>query len=154
CDGHLLHGLMHPEMGHVPVRHDRQRDPFEGACPFHGDCLEGLASGPAISQRWGRSAQELEPHHPAWQLEAEYLAQGLASFVCVLSPRRLILGGGVMQQAHLFPMVRRELLRQLNGYIRVPAIVERVDEYVVPPGLGSRAGIAGALALAARALEQ
>lgn len=152
-EGQLLHGLMHPEMGHVPVRRDPARDPFEGACPFHGDCLEGLASGPAISQRWGRAAQDLEPHHPGWKLEAEYLAQGLASFIYVLSPRRLILGGGVMQQPHLFPLVRQELLRQLNDYVKVPAIVDHIDEYVVPPGLGGRAGIAGALALAERALE-
>ena len=152
-EGQLLHGLMHSEMGHVPVRRDPARDPFEGACPFHGDCLEGLASGPAISQRWGRAAQDLEPHHPGWKLEAEYLAQGLASFIYVLSPRRLILGGGVMQQPHLFPLVRQELLRQLNDYVKVPAIVDHIDEYVVPPGLGGRAGIAGALALAERALE-
>ena len=93
------------------------------------------------------------PEHPAWQLEANYLAQGLASFVYVLSPQRLILGGGVMQQPHLFPMVRQELLAQLNGYIKVSAVVDAVDEFVVPPGLGNRAGIAGALALAERALD-
>jgi len=151
-EGRLLHGLMHPEMGHVPVRRDPVRDPFTGSCPFHGDCLEGLAAGPAMEARWGRPARELEPGHPAWDLEAHYLAQGLASFVYVLSPQRLVLGGGVMQQPHLFPLVRRELLSQLNGYIQVPPIVEAIDEYVVPPGLGGRAGIAGALALAERAL--
>lgn len=151
-DGQLLHGLMHPEMGHVPVRRDPVRDPFEGCCPFHGGCLEGLASGPAMEQRWGRPATDLEPDHPGWQMEAEYLSQGLASFVCVLSPQRLILGGGVMQQPHLFPLVRQQLLAQLSGYIKVPAIVDDIEAYVVPPGLGSRSGIAGALALAELAM--
>jgi len=150
-EGRLLHGLMHPEMGHVPVQRDPVRDPFEGSCPFHGDCLEGLAAGPAIEARWGRPAGDLEPEHPAWKLEAEYLAQGLASFVYVLSPQRLILGGGVMQQRHLFPLVRQALLERLNGYVKVPALVDDIDTFVVPPGLGNRAGIAGALALAERA---
>ena len=152
-EGRLLHGLVHPEMGHVPVHRDAVRDPYEGCCPFHGDCLEGMAAGPAINERWGRLAQDLELDHPAWKLEARYLAQGLASFIYVLSPERLILGGGVMQQPQLFPLVRQELLAQLNGYIAAPAIVGDIDQYVVPPGLGNRAGIAGALALAQLACE-
>lgn len=151
-DGRLLHGLLHPEMGHVPIAHDRNRDPYEGCCPFHGDCLEGLASGPALEGRWGAAADHFDPDHPAWSLEAHYLAQGLASFTYTLSPRRIVMGGGVMQQTHLFAMVRRELAELLNGYIQAPAIVEHLDTYIVPPELGGRAGIAGALALAEAAL--
>jgi fructokinase len=150
--GKLMHGLIHPEMGHIPVPHDHARDPFAGACPFHGDCLEGLASGPAIERRWGVKADMLPPDHPAWELEAEYLAAGLWSMVCMLSPQRIILGGGVMEQAHLFPLVRRKLQAKLNGYVQAPAILQEIDQFIVPPGLGSRSGVLGAIALAERAL--
>ncbi|MEE2657297.1 MAG: ROK family protein [Candidatus Latescibacterota bacterium] len=152
-EGNLLHGLVHPEMGHVPVPHDLATDPFAGACPFHGDCLEGLASGPAIQQRWGRPAPSLESHHPAWDLEARYLACALANFIFTLSPQRLILGGGIMEQSHLFPKVRQQLTEQLRGYIQSPAILEDIDHYVVPPGLGSRPGICGGLVLAEQAVR-
>lgn len=139
--GRLLHGMTHPEMGHILIPRDTA-DPFPGTCPFHGDCLEGLASGPALQARWGAPASELPADHPAWPLEARYLALAIASFVCTLSPERVILGGGVMHQTHLFPLIRDELRQILNGYIRIP------DAYIVPPELGDRAGILGALALA------
>lgn len=148
--GELLHGLVHPEMGHIKVPHDRERDPYPGRCGFHGDCLEGLASGPALGERWDKSADELPPDHEAWQLEAEYLAAGLATLVCTLSPQRLILGGGVMEQRQLLPMIRQRLLDQLNGYVRAPAILEEIERYVVAPGLGDKAGILGGIALAQR----
>ena len=151
ANGRVLHGLLHPEMGHIPVRHDRQLDPYPGCCPFHGDCLEGLASGPAMQQRWGAPAEGLPPEHPAWPLEAHYLALGLASWVCTLSPKRILIGGGVMQQASLFPMVRAELARLLNGYVRAKELTEDLDEYVIAPKLGNSAGIAGALVLAEQA---
>lgn len=141
-DGRLLHGLMHPEMGHIRLPHDWNQDPFPGACPFHGDCLEGLASGPAMQKRWGAPARELPPDHPAWKLEARYLALAVANFAFALSPARVILGGGVMQQAQLFGMIRAELAGILNGYITLP------ERFVVPPGLGNRSGVLGALALA------
>jgi fructokinase len=150
--GHVVHGLVHPEMGHIRVPHDITRDPYPGICPYHGDCLEGLASGPAMEARWGMPAADLPPDHPAWALEAHYLALGLANFVCTLSPRRIVMGGGVMQQTHLFGLIRRELLLLLNGYIQAPEILERVDEFVVPPCLGSLSGVLGALALAEQAL--
>ena len=151
----ILHGLLHPEMGHIQIPHDRQRDPYPGCCPFHGDCLEGLASGPAIQARWGVPAPELPADHLAWALEAHYLALGLANWVCTLSPKRIVLGGGVMQQPCLFPLIRTELLRILNGYVRAAELLENVDQYVIPAQLGNRAGIAGALALAELAfLEQ
>lgn len=149
--GQLMHGLVHPEMGHMRLPRDRDADPFEGSCRFHGDCLEGLASGPAIEARWGRPATELPPDHPAWRLEAEYLALLCVNLTVVLSPQRIILGGGVMHQRQLFPEIRRRLLERLAGYVRSPEIEDRVDSYVVPPGLGDRAGVLGALALAARA---
>ncbi len=146
--GEVIHGLVHPEMGHIRIPHDLSRDPYPGACPYHGDCLEGLASGPAIQGRWGKPGAELPPDHPAWALEAHYLALGLMSFVCTLSPRRIVIGGGVMRQTQLFPMMRDELSRLLNGYIQTPALVEEMEGYVVPPDLGDRAGALGALALA------
>ena len=147
-NGAVVHGLPHPEMGHIRLPHDFLRDPYAGGCPYHGDCLEGLASGPAIQARWGKPAQELPADHPAWALEARYIGLGLANWVCTLSPRRIIIGGGVFQQAQLFPLVRAELRRILNGYVQARALLEDVDSYVVPPGLGNRAGVLGALALA------
>lgn len=153
--GELLHGLMHPEMGHIRVPHDDMRDPFEGVCPFHGDCLEGLAAGPAIEARWGQPGEALPADHPAWALEAHYLALGLVAFICTLSPQRIILGGGVMQQYQLFPMIRSEVQELLNGYIQVPAITtDAVDDYIVPPALGGDAGVLGAIALAQQAHER
>ena len=115
-----MHGLVHPEMGHVRIPHDRAADPYEGHCPFHGDCLEGLACGPAMNARWGRPAEDLPDDHPAWALEARYLALALNDFVCTLSPRRIILGGGVMERLSLFPKIHRELQSLLNGYVQAP----------------------------------
>jgi fructokinase len=149
--GRLIHGLNHPEMGHMRVPHDRALDPFDGSCPYHGDCLEGLAAGPALEARWGQPAATLGEDHPAWPLEAEYLALGLVNFICTLLPQRIIMGGGIMQQPRLFPLVRRRVQELLSGYFRAPQILDRIDEYVVPPGLGHRAGVLGAIALAQRA---
>jgi fructokinase len=146
--GHLIHGLVHPEMGHVRVPHDPQTDPYPGNCLFHGDCLEGLACGPALEERWGQPAPMLAPEHPAWELEAHYLALGLQNYICTFSPQRIVLGGGVMEQTHLFPKVRHKVQDLLNGYLRSPDILERIDEYIVPPRLGNRAGVLGAIALA------
>jgi fructokinase len=153
-NGQILHGLVHPEVGHIRIPHDRQRDPYPGCCPFHGDCLEGLACGPSMERRWGKPARELPIDHPAWALEAHYLALGLANWVCTLSPKRMILGGGVMQQQSLFPLVRAELIHLLNGYVRSKDLLENVEQYVVPPKLGNRAGIAGALVLAEQAYHE
>jgi fructokinase len=147
-DGKPLHGALHPEIGHILVRRDPAADPFAGICPFHGDCLEGLASGPAVGARWQAPAQTLPPEHPAWPLEARYLALGLVSCIYVLSPERIILGGGIMQQAQLFPLIRAQVQQQLNGYLKYPAVQEAIDSYIVPPGLGGAAGVLGAIALA------
>lgn len=147
-NGRLMHGLVHPEMGHVRLPHHPGRDPFPGSCPFHGDCLEGLASGPAMTARWGRPGETLPADHAAWGLEAHYLALALVGFVCTLSPQRLILGGGVMEQPQLLPLIRRELKALLNGYIQAPEVLDDIDGYVVAPALGRRAGAIGALVLA------
>ncbi len=149
-NGDLVHGLLHPEMGHLLVAR-RADDAYAGNCPFHGACLEGLAAGPALEKRWGRKAETLPTDHPAWELEAHYLAQGIVNLVCTLSPRRVILGGGVMSQPQLFPLIRAEVRRLLNGYLRTPAILVDNEDFIVPPALGPRAGVLGAIALAERA---
>ncbi|MEW5957355.1 MAG: ROK family protein [Chloroflexota bacterium] len=148
CGGKPLHGLMHPEMGHVLIPHDHSSDPFPGVCPFHGDCFEGLASGPALSQRWGQPAETLPDDHPAWELETHYLALALTNLILSYSPRRIVLGGGVMQHERLFPLLRRKTQQFLKGYIRSPQLGEHIDRYIVPPALGNQAGVLGAIALA------
>ena|ERR1700722_14865601 len=140
ASGRVIHGLSHPEMGHIRIPHDWNKDPFPGSCPYHGDCLEGLASGPAIAARWGTPAEELPSDHPAWTLEAHYLALAVINFTCTLSSARIILGGGVLRQAQLFPQIRAEAAILTNGYITLPEII--------PPKLGDRAGVCGALVLA------
>ncbi len=143
----LMHGLIHPEMGHIRIPHDWDTDPYAGFCPYHGDCLEGLAAGPALELRWGQSPETLSFDHPVWTLEAHYIAMGLTNFICALSPQRIIMGGGVMQQAQLLPLVRKNIQELLNGYVQVSQILEEIDNYIVLPGLGKQAGVLGAIAL-------
>jgi fructokinase len=150
-NGKLLHGLVHPEMGHIRIPHDLLADPFPGCCPFHGDCFEGLASGTAVAQRWGHSGQTLPADHPAWPLEGRYIALAVSNFILTLSPQRVILGGGLMSQTQLFPLVRREVVDILHGYVQALAITKDIDSYIVAPQLGNGAGLAGALALAMNA---
>jgi fructokinase len=138
--GRLLHGLVHPEFGHMRIPHDRGRDPFEGVCPYHGDCWEGLASGRAIEARWGRPAAELDADEAVWMLQAHYLALGLVSVICVLSPERILLGGGVLRRPGLLPLVHREVEGLMNGYQETATIM--------PPALAPRSGVLGAIALA------
>lgn len=152
-NGKLVHGLIHPETGHVPLPHDRNRDPFEGACPFHGDCFEGLAAGPAIEKRWGQRAETLPPNHPAWELEADYIAQALSSYIFTLSPQRIVLGGGVSQQEHVMALVRTKVQTLLNGYVQSAQILQDIEHYIVHPGLGNQSGVLGAIALAEQALR-
>lgn len=153
-NGSIVHGMVHPEMGHIRVPHDRSRDPFEGTCPFHADCLEGLVSGPAIEARWGVTPKDLPDHHKAWTFVAHYLALGLVSWICTLSSQRIIMGGGVMQKPRLFSMMRKELSSLLNGYIQAKALTDCLDEFLVPPKLGNLSGVLGALVLAEEALNQ
>ncbi|WP_309120514.1 ROK family protein [Paenibacillus sp.] len=153
AEGRLVHGLVHPEGGHVLTRRHPEDD-FAGVCPYHGDCLEGMAAGPALEKRWGVKGAELGTDHPAWGIEAFYIAQAVASAILLLSPKRVILGGGVMKQEQLFPLVRAEVRRLLAGYVRAEAIADGIDAYIVPPGLGDNAGLSGALALGRAALER
>lgn len=152
ANGKLMHGLMHPEMGHMRIPR-RSDDNYTGFCTYHGDCWEGLAAGPAIEGRWGKRGNDLPADHQAWELEAHYLALGVVNIITTLSPQRVIMGGGVMDQAHLFPLVREKVQALLNGYIQSPAVLNEIDEYIVPPGLGNRAGVLGAVALAQKAIE-
>jgi len=147
-NGQLMHGLIHPEMGHIRIPHDWQADPYPGHCPFHGDCLEGLASGPALEERWGQPPETLSADHPAWNLEAHYLALAATNFICTLSPQRIVIGGGLTEQLQLLPLVRRKVQELLNGYVQAPEMLQEIDDYIVLPGLGRRAGILGAIALA------
>ena len=150
-NGKLMHGLVHPEMGHVLIPHDKQADPYKGHCPFHGDCLEGLASGPAILERWGQPAEALPADHPAWALEARYIALALHNYICTISPQKLILGGGIMEQPQLLPMIRTNVLQLLNNYVRAKEIMKDIENYIVLPKLGKQAGVLGAIALAIHA---
>lgn len=150
-NGRLAHGLLHPELGHMRIPHDRVADPFPGCCPFHGDCFEGLASGEAMRARWGRAAKDLHDDAP-WRLEAEYVALGLVNVVCALSPERIILGGGVMKEPTLFARVHERMRELLAGYFDAPELKDAIDSFVVPPGLGDRSGVLGAIALAREAV--
>lgn len=151
--GRMLHGLIHPEMGHIllPVRDD---DPLSyGVCPFHPNCLEGLASGPAIRARWNTPGQNLPPDHPAWDLEAHYLALAVVNLMVTLSPQGIILGGSVMHQRQLFPLIRTKVHTLLNNYLTHPRLAH-LDDYIVPPGLGDDAGVRGSIALGMAAREK
>ena len=152
-NGKLIHGLMHSEMGHMLIPHNWDADPYAGFGPYHGDCWEGLAAGPALEGRWQTRAENLAPDHPAWELEAHYLALGLMNIICTLSPQRIIMGGGVMDQQQLFPLIHNSVYAMLNGYIQATQLLEEMDSYIVPPGLGSRAGVLGAIALAQDAAQ-
>ncbi|WP_256522047.1 ROK family protein [Halobacillus sp. A5] len=149
-NGGTLTGLSHPEMGHIAVRRHK-KDTFAGACPYHKDCLEGMAAGPAIEERWGKAGIELAEDPLVWEVEAYYLAQALVNYIYILSPERIIMGGGVMQQEQLFDMIRENVLEMLNGYVSSPRLTEEnINEYIVPPGLTNEAGVKGALGLAIR----
>ncbi len=150
-EGKLLHGMLHPEAGHVLIQR-RADDGYPGRCPFHKNCLEGMAAGPAIEERWGKKAIELKDKKEVWDLEAYYIAQALTGYVLTLSPEMIILGGGVMHQEQLFPMIRNYVKEMLNGYIKTEEI-GNMDSYIVPASLNDDQGIMGCLELARRALK-
>ena len=153
-EGNLVHGLLHPEMGHMYLE-QREDDHYKGKCPYHGTCFEGLAAGPAVEERWGVKGKDLPVDHPAWDLEAWYIAQALAIYVLTLSPKKIILGGGIMHQSQLFPMIKKYLQERLNGYIQKDEIItDAIKDYIVWPALGDNAGVCGALALAKLAYER
>jgi fructokinase len=147
-DGRPLIGLLSPEMGHLRIPHNRELDPFAGNCPFHDDCFEGLASGPAIEKRLGMPGARVPEEDPFWNLEADYLASALMNYILTLSPKKIVLGGGVMQREFLFPKVRWRVRELLNGYVSNKSLLEHIEDYIVPPGLGNQSGSLGAIALA------
>jgi fructokinase len=147
-DGKPLIGLLNPEMGHIRIPHSRELDPFPGNCPFHGDCFEGLASGPAIEKRLGLAGSAVPEQDAFWDLEADYIASALMNYILTLSPKKIILGGGVMQREFLFAKVRRRVGELLNRYVSSKSLLEDIENYILPPGLGSRSGSLGAIALA------
>ncbi len=142
-----LHGLLHPEMGHILLKKHHEDD-FEGVCPYHGSCFEGLASGPAIEARYLRKAQDLDQNNKVWVIEAYYIAQALVNYILILSPKIILLGGGVMHQKQLFPLIRNFVKEMLNGYIQHPSLLNCDDNYISEPGLGDDSGLLGAFALA------
>ena len=147
-DGQPLRALTSLEMGHIRIPHDLKLDPFQGACPYHGDCFEGLAAGPAIQARFGQRAETLTNDNPYWDVEAGYIAHALTNFILSLAPQRIIIGGGVMQKDFMFPLVRKKVQELLNGYISHDRIIDHMDDYIVPPALGGQAGVLGCIALA------
>ena len=154
-NGKLMHGLLHPEMGHLKLPRPKDELPeFAGICPYHTDCLEGLASGSAIEARWGQPGYILPAHHPAWQLEASYLGLALHNLICTLSPQRIILSGGVMEQPSLLSMIHEQVRQNLNGYLVAPELSTDIENYIVAPRLGNRAGCIGAMALAKIAYQK
>lgn len=151
-ENNLVHGLLHPEMGHILLRRHKD-DTYEGKCPYHKDCLEGMAAGPAVEARWGVKGHELPNDHKAWDFESYYLAQALVNYILILSPQKIIMGGGVMQQEQLFPKIRKYVIELLNGYVQKDEILKNIDEYIVYPKLGQAAGTCGAIALAMKAFK-
>lgn len=147
----LLHGMLHPEGGHILLSRNPS-DKYKGSCPYHDNCLEGLAAGPAIEGRYGKKALELKDIPEVWELEADYIAQALMNYILILSPERIVLGGGVMHQEQLFPLVRRKTAELLNGYIKTKQM-DNLDTYIVPPSLNDNQGILGCLKLALEALD-
>lgn len=149
--GEPLHGALHPEAGHIPIsRSEEERRTFPGICPFHGDCLEGIASGPALAARWGEPAENLPENHPAWRLESDYLAQACRTLALIAVPERIILGGGVMEKSFLFGEINRLFTKEMAGYLKQAFRPDSGLDYIIPPGLGSQAGLYGALALAVK----
>ncbi|WP_164667852.1 ROK family protein [Virgibacillus doumboii] len=143
--GNTFQGNNHPEMGHIFIQ-QREDDRFDGICPYHGNCLEGLASGPAIEARYGVQGKMLQDNADVWELEAYYLAQAIVNYILILSPERIILGGGVMKQTKLYSMIREKVLEMVNGYVEVGD----VEKMIVAPELDDEQGIKGAMALALR----
>jgi len=148
-NGELLHGMLHPEAGHILLS-KHPMDSFKGVCPYHPNCFEGLASGPAIEMRWNQKAFELVDKLEVWDLEAYYIAQGIVNYILTISPHKIVLGGGVMHQEQLFPLIHKYVSTLLNGYIKAPQLTN-LETYIVPPSLKDNQGIMGCIQLAKNA---
>lgn len=151
--GKPVHGLQHPEAGHMFVPHDLQLDPFPGACPFHQDCLEGLATGGAMHKRWGIPAYELPAGHPGWDLEAHYLALACCNLILSFSPQKIVIGGGVAQNDWLIPAIQRKTVQLLNGYVHHPQVLQNIESLITPASLGTHSGILGAAVIAMQVVK-
>jgi fructokinase len=147
-NGRIVHGMVHPEFGHIRIPHDYRQDPFPGICPFHRDCFEGLASGPAIAARWHQSPETIPTDHIAWELEAEYIAYAIANLICTISPEIIVFGGGVMQRPALLKMIQSKTRFVLSGYIKSKLLEDNISEYIITPRLKEDSGILGALSMA------
>ena len=152
-NGIPLRGLTSLETGHIRIPHNLELDPFQGICPYHKDCFEGLASGPSIEARFDQRGENLPDDHPFWEIEAGYIANALVNYILTLSPKRIIIGGGVMQKSFMFPAVRRKVRELMNSYITHDLLSKNIDQYIVPPALGNRSGVLGAIALIMDAKE-
>lgn len=155
-NGQLLHGLLHPEIGHMLVPPPQNSGAIQQAChcPYHKNCIEGYVSGAALASRWGVKADALPPDHPAWEEVADVMAHALVNLTLSLCPKRIILGGGVMSQEHILPLIRGRVSQLMNGYLRVPELGRSIDDFIVAPGLGARSGLLGALALGKYELDR
>lgn len=149
--GRLVHGMLHPEAGHILIT-PQAGDEEHCICPYHKNCLEGLAAGPSIEKRWGTKAVNLVDNAEVWELESEYLAQAIMNFILTVSPQRIILGGGVMHQQQLFPMIRKKVQEKMNDYIRTPELAD-MEHYIVPASLNDDQGILGCIRLAELSLK-
>lgn len=149
--GKLVHGMLHPEAGHILIA-PATGDEEHCICPYHKNCLEGLAAGPSIEKRWGTKAVNLVDKTEVWELESEYLAQAIMNFILTVSPQRIILGGGVMHQEQLFPLIRKKVQEKMNDYIRTPELAD-MDHYIVPASLNDDQGILGCIRLAELSLD-
>ncbi len=152
--GEPVQGLTHPEIGHIKLRRHPLDEGFSGVCPFHGDCLEGMASGPSVMARLGHPLNEAAPDHPIWDILGYYLGELCATLALVASPQKIVLGGGVMSNHALFPLIRIACAKSLAGYVQHAAVQEAGDAFIVPPALGDRAGVIGALLLARQSQSQ
>lgn len=148
--GKLVHGMLHPEGGHVLLTRHPQ-DPKGGICPYHENCLEGLACGPSLEARWGRKAADLKDEPLVWEIESYYIAQALTDYIMILSPQKIILGGGVMHQEQLFPLIRSKVKEFMGGYLNTPELRD-LEHYIVPASLGGDQGIMGCIKLGLDAL--
>lgn len=146
CNGGLLHGLVHPEAGHILLQRHPD-DSYHGKCPFHPNCAEGLASGPAIEERWGKPAAELAEKKEVWELESYYIAQAITNYILTYSPQKVVLWGGVMHQQQLFAMVRSNVKKLLGDYVSHPMVMGNLEDYIVAPKLEENPGIMGAFGL-------
>ncbi|QIW78893.1 ROK family protein [Bacillus tequilensis] len=151
-EGRLLQGLSHPEMGHIYIRRHPD-DTYQGKCPYHKDCFEGLASGPAIEARWGKKAADLSAINQVWELEGYYIAQALVQYILILAPKKIILGGGVMNQKQVFPYIYQYVPKMMNSYLIFSELSDSIRSYIIPPLLDRNAGIIGTLVLADQALK-